>query len=398
MTPEVLRVIRQLVPATEQLQRVALLSPSREERAMFPHAQVFTVKDWDLGRPKPELRADLIIASHVFHYAADPALWFDNVRASCRAFLCLDLIRRKRSAEAELGKDGDRMRYSVGEHRAVLPGAFELSALGEQVLALRTFDGGRNEHGEALHFAALLEGKLRQPLLRVDDYPTGVRPIAEDLQPLHDVLLQFEARQLDYHLGIVPAITDAGMFEHLRALRHMVPAQHGYDHKYPKYSQLLQRRGDPGNDKGTVGAFNEFAWQRYGKVERTLALGKQRLEGELGRAVDVYIPPCNRCNRTTAKALARLGFRLCLSERPAPGSHLPTLASGFYGRSAQLGSEQGRPIPDVVSLHATWEADLLRRGDRQTLPNALDRVVDHGRAKAEAVRGLAAALLQVSVV
>lgn len=394
MTPEVLRLIRQMLPNTAALPTVALLSPSREEREMFPHAQVFTIKDWDLGKPKPELRVDLIIASHVFHYSSDPALWFDNVLSSCRAFLCFDLITRKRSAEDEFGRDGDRMRYNLGEHRARVPGAFDLARLGQRLLATRTFDGGRNEYGEALHFAALIEGKLGQPLLRIDDYPTGVRPIVSDLGPLHAVLEQFEARDLDYYLGIVPAITDDAMFQRLKSLKRMIPAQHGYDHKYPKYSELLKRRGDLDNSKGTVGGFNEFAWQTSAKVESALSRGKQRLENALARPVDVYIPPCNRCNRTTAKVLAKLGFKLCLSEKPAPGAHLPTLGSGFYGRSPQLSAGAGT-LPEVLSFHATWEADLWRNQDHGSLSTALDTIVTHTRARAEAVRAAATALAQV---
>src|ERR1700761_2439751 len=102
MTPEVLARLAELRPTLADLPQIALLSPSKEERALFPRATVLTRKDWDLDERRLDLRFDLIIACNVFHYAAAPLRWFDNVTASCRAFLLTDLIRRKRSPESEL--------------------------------------------------------------------------------------------------------------------------------------------------------------------------------------------------------------------------------------------------------------------------------------------------------
>lgn len=367
MSPEVAALVRQVLPATQALKRVLLLSPSPQLRELFPNAQVLAAKDWELSKAKPELRVDLIVAVDVFRRAAAPAVWFENVLGSCRALLCVD---------------------------AWPPNAFELAELGSRLLARRTLPSPAP--AAASQSAALIAGKLGQPLLRIDDYPTGVRPIVEDLGPLHAVLDQFEQRGLDYYLGIVPGITDAAMFQHLRGLKHMIPAQHGYDHKYPKYSALLRRVGDLDNSKGTVGGFNEFAWQFSSSVERALSFGKLRLENELSRKVEVYIPPCNRCNRTTAKVLGKLGFTLCLSEKPAPGHHVPTLGSGFYGRSPQISSDAAG-LPEVLSFHATWEADLWRNQEQRALPAALDTIVVHTRQRAEAVTKAASALEQARV-
>src|ERR1700733_3882300 len=114
MTPEVLILLAKLRESLADLPRIALLSPSTEERALFPKTTVLTRKDWDLAERRPDLRFDLIIACNVFHYSADPTRWLNNVTASCRAFLFTDLIRRKRSLESELGRDGDCMRYAIG--------------------------------------------------------------------------------------------------------------------------------------------------------------------------------------------------------------------------------------------------------------------------------------------
>jgi hypothetical protein len=184
-------------------------------------------------------------------------------------------------------------------------------ALRNELLA--TFDGALLGAGEK-HL--LLRGALRFPLIRIDDYPSGVRPIPADLGPIHDVLMQFEARSVPYTLGIVPGILNEQMLDFLASLRCMLPAQHGFDHRYAKYSARLIARGDPWNQRGTVGAFNEFRFATYGTVVSKLRAGKELLEQRLRKPVSTYIPPCNVCDRTTSKALERLGFELCLCDKP----------------------------------------------------------------------------------
>ena len=88
-------------------------------------------------------------------------------------------------------------------------------------------------------------GELTDPLLRVDDYPTGVRPILSDLSSLHDVLSQIDAAGLPFHLGVVPALLDDRMTEFLRGLPSLVLSMHGFEHGYAKHSQILLRRGRP---------------------------------------------------------------------------------------------------------------------------------------------------------
>jgi hypothetical protein len=206
----------------------------------------------------------------------------------------------------------------------------------------------------------LYRGDLTDPLLRVDDYPTGVRPIRKDLGPLHAVLSRIDRSGIPFHLGIVPAILDDKMIPFLNELEQLVVSQHGFDHGYPTYSRILLEQGDPDNQRGTVGAFDEFAGQSYASQLERLGRGRDLLESRLGRRVRSYVPPTNSANRSTGRALEVLGFEYVLSERPIPGCALPWIASGFYGRSTEFSA---RPVPDVVTLHATWEADLAERGD-----------------------------------
>jgi hypothetical protein len=334
MTKEVAPRLARIAAHLANFQRVALLSPSDEERATFPKATVIGRRDWNLDTPRPDLRFDMIIAGQARHEAPDPVRRMSNALESCRVLLLADGISR-RSDEPEV---------------------------------------------------ALIRGALTHPLIRIDDYPSGVRPILPDMAPLDEILQQFEERGIPYHLGIVPAILNDDMIRTLQNLHWMIPAQHGVDHCYPRYSALLIRVRDPYNERGTIGGFNEFSWQRVETIERKLEQGKTLLEAKLGRSVEEYIPPCNRCNRATARALRALGFRLCLSEKRVPGGFLPGLRSDFYGRSAEL---ENRPIPEVIGLHLTWEWDLRRNGNTLALPKLLDRIVAETKAKEAAIDALA---------
>ncbi|HKU37014.1 MAG TPA: DUF2334 domain-containing protein [Polyangiales bacterium] len=248
-----------------------------------------------------------------------------------------------------------------------------LAELGEDVLAA----------GDSRIMA---RGALRHPLIRIDDYPSGVRPIPLDLAPIHAVLAQFEARSLPYYLGIVPGLLDPEMLDFLASLRWMLPAQHGYDHRYPEFSARLVERGDPLNQRGTVGAFNEFRFARYGTVVSKLRAGRDLLQERLRKPVDTYIPPCNVCDRKTSRALQALGFQLCLSDKPVASRRVPVLRSDFYGRSSQAALDARM---DTLCLHTNWEWDVAREGDAGALGRWIERVLELSNRKQRAIQTLA---------
>jgi len=220
--------------------------------------------------------------------------------------------------------------------------------------------------------------------LRMDDYPTGVRPILPDLAPIHEVLADFDARGLEVHLGIVPALLDARMTAFLRSLRGLVPLAHGYDHGYPVLSKILEARRDPYNQRGTVRAFNEFRGHTRRQIAVKLARGRALLEDAVGRPVRGYIPPCNRADRATGHALRDAGYVYYMSEHKIFFCDLPLVRSDFYGRSPQY---VATAEPAVVSLHATWEVDVRRTGDRGSLRRLIDALVrQKERARAAAQR------------
>lgn len=370
MTSEDLEQLSDVANGLPAFESVGLFSPLRDaELALFPHGKRLPRWRWDLNKPGRK-QFDLLVACNVFMHAPDPAQWFRHVLASCRYFLLLDLIRRKRSPDAEEGPFGDAVRFSVGGEETRIANTFTLESLGDRLLAYRTFYGGANEFDDdPLHFIALIRGDLAEPVIRIDDYPTGIRPILPDLSPIHEVIQKFEEAGLPYYLGIVPGLLDDNMLRFLQSLEHMRPAVHGYDHAYPNYAPYLSAKGDPYNEH-TVRTFNEFRGHTVEQIKEKLTDGRKKLEDSLGREATTYIPACNRGDRRTGQALQEAGYKQYMSEKSIPFCRLPQFKSDFYGRSNEYDYSAR---PRVVTLHTTWEWDVHRKGN----PNSLDRLVKH---------------------
>jgi hypothetical protein len=360
------KIARHLPPAA----RIGVFSPIKEgERRIFRHFVDLPRRRWDLNHPGRD-RFDVLVASNVFMYSEGPGRWFRNALSCCRYLVLIDLVRRRRSPNAELGTDGDCMRYRIGGSQPRVERQFDLGVLGDRLLAYKTYAGGANAFDPAPeHVAAIIRGDLAEPVLRVDDYPTGIRPLLDDLTPIHDVLRRIDERGVSFYLGIVPALLTKEMASFLRSLRHLVPVAHGYDHAYPRYSKRLLEAGDPLNDK-TVTDFDEFEGVSYRDIVARLRASRDVLEQQLSVGVDTYIPVCNTGDRKTGQALQEAGYDRYLSERRISGCELPWIWSDFYGRSSQY---DVRAPADVVTLHATWEWDAQREGG--TI--ALDRLLSH---------------------
>jgi hypothetical protein len=360
-------VLERLRARIAPLRRVALLSPSQEQRATFPDARVLTEREWDLASCRPDLRFDLVIAGRVLERAPEPNAALRNVLASCRALLVMHEAPPPAGDETRNGS-----------------GAIDLSSLDGRVLA-DTSRPGLRARRDTLRLA-LVRGDLDAPLIRMDDYPTGVRPILSDMSPLHAIVRAFDQRGFPLALGIVPALLDPPMLEFLKSLRHLVPALHGYDHGYFRFAPLLRRFGDPYNERGTVGQFDEFRWHFASTVERKLSDGKHRLESELALPVTIYVPPCNRVDRRTARVLRRLGFELCLCDGAVPDGTIRWRRSDFYGRSSDFGTGTDA---EVITLHVTWEWDLQRSGDTRSLPRMIDALTRESHRKRAVIQQLA---------
>jgi hypothetical protein len=374
--------LQQVAPHLSDLPRVGVLSPIPEgERKIFPKATALPRWRWNLNKPARR-RFDLLVAANVFMYSPDPARWFRHVLASCRYFLLLDLVRRRRSEGVEFGPDGDCMRYAVGGARPRTESQFDLNSLDNRLLGYRTYYGGANSHdANPLHFLALLRGDLAEPILRIDDYPTDLPAIWQDLAPLHMILRKVEERKLRYYLGIAPALVTSEMFEYLSGLKHVIPAVHGYDHAHRNDTPVSEARSDPAK-KSAVNAFNEFEGQPYDVILEKLRWGRRLLESRLEREVEAYIPPCDMADRRTGRALVEAGYTSYLSETRIPACPLSWIRSDFHGKSQSY--DAGRR-PDVVTLHITWEADFARHGNTHALEGLLEDLAD--RRQSERRRG-----------
>jgi hypothetical protein len=350
LSGEDIAVLRRVSALLPEKWRVGHLFPARHEQRALPRFEAISARRWDL-RWRTTPRFEALVAGRLFGTSSVTQTQFQSALCSCRILITLD------AAPAEAG---------AGRLLAELP------APGGSLRVYR--------------------GDLTDPLLRVDDYPTGVRPILQDLSSLHDVLSRIDESGLPFHLGIVPALIDDDMATFLRSLQHLVVCMHGYEHGYAKHSKILIDAGDSFNQRGTVVGFDEFSGRSYDEIERLLREGRQNLASRFGRTPLCYIPPNNEANRTTGRALLATGFEYVLTERRIPGCELPCIRSDFYDRSSALalGSR-----PNVASLHATWEADMYRAGDHESLPRFLQALVEQ-RASARKEAAQVAELITVA--
>ena len=344
LTHEDRALITHITALLPQKWRAGHIHPSRGEQRALSRFEAISERKWDL-RKRIAPRYQVLLAGRLAGFTREADAPFQSALASCRLLLVLGA-----------GPDSARL---LAEARA---------------------SGGS---------LRVYRGDFTDPLLRVDDYPTGVRPILQDLTPIHEVLSLIDEAALPFHLGIVPSILEERMLPFLRGLSQLVVSQHGVEHGYAKHSKLLLDAGDPFNQKGTVGGFDEFAGQEYAEILAKLQEGRQSLSARLGQMPRSYIPPCNESNRNTGRALSACGFEYILSEKPVSGCELPCLSSDFYDRSSayQPGSE-----PNVASLHVTWEADLRRAGDSASLPKFLAELVNQRSRSREEVARVAEAI------
>lgn len=196
-------------------------------------------------------------------------------------------------------------------------------------------------------------------IIRIDDFPTGVRPIPPNhIKEFSPILEKFETAQLPYFLGVVPMLCDDSDFEFLKNLKYMVPAMHGCDHLNPIYAPLL-KNDDPYNTRGLAGNENEFGClnknETYNKLDNSFHTLTQKLHKNIG----AFIPPFNKMNDFVEGALIKMGIGLILGEN-IRSKFLPVISSGkSYIRSNQF---EGLNLSEssCITLHLTWEWDLIR--------------------------------------
>jgi len=207
-------------------------------------------------------------------------------------------------------------------------------------------------------------------IIRIDDYPTGVRPMLDDLTPLIEILDAFDQREMPFHLGIVPKLVESGIDQRLLAMKNLIPVMHGFNHRYPKYSQLLIKKNDPYN-KHTLGAFDEFAGDNKGAILTKLKTGKLILERLFGKTISTYIPPGNLATEVCGKMLEEAGFTTYMSGNVIPNCNLRWISPDFYGWLHQMDFSRHY---GVVCLHVTWEFDFIQEHGFDVFRRHLDKL------------------------
>lgn len=200
-------------------------------------------------------------------------------------------------------------------------------------------------------------------IIRIDDYPSGVRPIPKNhIQEFAPILQKFEDAGVYYFLGIVPMICSPEDFKFLSTLKRMIPALHGYDHLNPIYAPLLKEKGDPYNTQGLAGNENEFKGLDADETLKMVDEAIEAMVGELRCNIGAFIPPFNRMNEHVEDIIAGAGIGLILGEN-VKAKYLPVISSGKYyiwsNQIDQLDLSQAQ----CITLHLTWEWDLIRKGE-----------------------------------
>lgn len=187
-------------------------------------------------------------------------------------------------------------------------------------------------------------------ILRIDDYPTGIRPVTQKQLDFFDRMLgEFDG--LNVHLGIVPVT----LLKFKNRPRNIIPCQHGYEHDHEVRNQILVEKNDPCN-RSTFGTFDEFQDKNRHTILSLIRGGRQILEREYGMSIDTYIPVCNTINPVLVSVLEELGFKRILCENKIPSS-IPILKSDFYGTLDRMDFTRRY---DVITLHITWEWDTIQ--------------------------------------
>lgn len=199
-------------------------------------------------------------------------------------------------------------------------------------------------------------------IIRIDDFPTGVRPILPEMGELFSILDHFEKYRVEFHLGIVPMTLRDYMtksdINRLKRYRHMVPCQHGYDHRYAQMSARLLEAGDPGNRKA-IGIFDEFEGDSTSEITRKIKEGNAYLRQRLNRLVDHYIPVCNTVDDRLRAALRSADIRKVFVMPGVTIHGLENITTDYYGHLANYNGQT------VAGLHITWEWDWIQTHGRK---------------------------------
>lgn len=209
-------------------------------------------------------------------------------------------------------------------------------------------------------------------MFRIDDYPTGVRPIMNDRFTKFDIVLQeFEQRDIPYLLGVVPALINEDDIEYLKSLKNLNVALHGYDHHFFCFNEYNRE---------------EFKGCSTHHIYTQLLAGLKILQDF---DISTYIPPFNRYSQNLVDALIDANIEtITTGVNPSvdidhKSLNVLTPRMEFYGRSTEIINHMHLfdIDNDHIALHLTWEFDeYMKLSDKWLMPKLLDIYNDKRRS------------------
>jgi len=225
-------------------------------------------------------------------------------------------------------------------------------------------------------------------LIRIDDYPNGVRPNSywsgkncgfNDEWEEHNfqiglVLREFEDRGVPYIMGVVPSLIEERDIEYLKNLKYCTVALHGYDHAnvifrqiVPKTEQEILLHG------GWVGVDNEFH-PRFRKSKQTIVKEFEKgLELLSHFKVKHFIAPFNHMTQEAVDAVIEVGMTDIWWCGNWNYKNLNVLDPGLYEKSENMLTEL---VPNRnITFHLTWELEQFKKHRHNwKLPKILDNI------------------------
>tara|TARA_Y100000310_G_scaffold65582_1_gene61072 strand:- start:2339 stop:2980 length:642 start_codon:yes stop_codon:yes gene_type:complete len=208
-------------------------------------------------------------------------------------------------------------------------------------------------------------------IIRIDDYPTGVKPVVDDrFNKFMDILKPLEESKLLYHLGIVPMLITKDDISFLKELKYCRPCIHGYDHNYFIWYYSKNREEFR----------NAFGLPfKKEKIKQILKESKERLK-EINLS-KMYIPTFNRIHQNLIDALCESNFKSITTGVTVKENldfknlivHTPK--NIFCGTSTFINNNIHKfEKDDHICLHLTWEVKEKNKSSDWKLPQIINHI------------------------
>lgn len=190
--------------------------------------------------------------------------------------------------------------------------------------------------------------------VRLDDYPTGVRPIIHNhIQEFDRILSRFEHYEVPYLLAVVPTLVTEDDLEYLKTLKWAEIALHGYNHNFFTWN-------------GTNN--HEFLDMDQEQIDMKLAHGLSILSDF---TITCFVAPFNNYTQPLLSSLLHFGLTQVTvgpeTERYLDFSGFEVFKPKFYGRLREWRSSIGF---EDIALHLTWEHDNVNEPCLENFLNA----------------------------